>query len=310
MALTFLLHADDIGLSRGITESILGSIDEGYVRSVSLICNGTAVGEAVRALAERPGVRVSLHLNLLEGPPLSDPAEIPLLVDAEGQLSATFQRLVRLWVQGDDRQRGALREQMRREFSAQLRRGSDALRAAGRPAELLRIDSHTHIHALDFVLDAALDCVVPGEIGYVRLPCEPWHIGGSAGEWRTAIGRNCVKWALLRRLSARMIPKLEARGIGFTPRFLGVLHTGRMTVPAIEAGGAACIASLKGTSWNTGDPIEVLLHPGKADDLEKAQWAARPELWAYYRSANRDLEAATARSIGHCPFFAGHFRSV
>lgn len=307
MAPTFLLHADDIGLSRGITKSILHSVDDGFVRSVSLICNGTAFDQTVRALAERPGVRVSLHLNLLEGQPLCDPREIPLLVDAGGQLSVTFQKLVRLWLQGGRRQRAALSEQIRREFSAQIRRGSNALQAAGRPAQALRIDSHTHIHALDFVLDAALDCVAPGEIGYVRVPCEPWHIGGSLGEWRTAAGLNSVKWALLNRLSARMIPKLAARGIAFTPRFLGVLHTGCMTVPAVEAGVAACLASPEAPGWDGGDPVDVLLHPGKADDLEEAQWSGRPELWRYYRSANRDLEAATARSAGLSPVLAGSF---
>lgn len=301
MAPKFLLHADDIGLSCGITKSILRSIDDGYVRSVSLICNGAAFEEAVRAIAERRHIRVSLHLNLLEGRPLCDPREIPLLVDAQGQLTATFQKLVRLWLQGDRRQRAALKKQIGRELSAQILRGSNALRVAGRPAEPLRIDSHTHIHALDFVLDAVLDHVAPDQIGYVRVPYESWHLGGGPGDWRSVAGLNSLKWALLNRLAARMMPKLITRGIAFNPRFIGVLHTGRMTVPAIEAGVGACMRSLKAETGNIGGPIEVLLHPGKADDREDAHWASRPELWDYYRSAQRDMEGQTARSIGHSP---------
>lgn len=304
MTPAFLLHADDIGLSPCITTSILRSIDEGYVRSVSLICNGTAFEEAVAALAARPEVRVSLHLNLLEGRPLSGAGDIPLLLDAHGQLAATFQKLARLWVQGDDGQRAALNDQIDCELSAQITRGRTALAAAGRAPEPLRIDSHTHVHALGFVLDAVLNGPESHRIGYVRVPCEPWHTSRSSGDWRSVMGLNSVKWALLKRLSAPMRSKLSARGIAFNPGFLGILHTGRMTVSAIEAGIAASIKSLEQASLGDGGPVEVLLHPGKAGRQEEDQWSRRPELWSYYRAANRDLEGQTARNIGQAPVAA------
>lgn len=302
MGPAFSLHADDIGLSPGITAAIVKSIEEGAVRSVSLIVNGTGVDEAVRALSDWPDVRVSVHLNLLEGNPLSAPGNIPLLVDGEGKLATTFGRLMRLWFEGDRRRRVQLSEQMSREFAAQIGRGRAALKATGRPADRLRIDSHTHIHALGFVLDAVLACCSPGEIAYVRVPREPWHIGKGPRDWRAALGVNAVKWGLLNNLSRNMVRKLEARGIAFNPGFLGVLHTGRMTVSAIEAG----IRAIQRTPWHEGcavggDPIEVLLHPGKARPEERDQWRERPELFSYYSSVNRDLEAKTTRDLSALP---------
>lgn len=299
---TFSLHADDIGLSPGITEKIVKAIDEGLVRSVSLIVNGTGLDEAVRALALRPDVRVSLHLNLLEGAPLSSPADIPLLVDDEGRLASPFERLVRLWFTGDARQRAQLSDQMQCEFASQISWGREALRAAGRPADRVRIDSHTHIHALGFVLDAALACCGPDEIAYVRVPREPWHIGASRADRQSALGLNIIKWGLLNRLSRFMMIKLEGKGIAFNPAFLGVLHTGRMTVPAIEAGIGSILKSRhRDGGIDDGEPVEVLLHPGKARVDEIEQWRGRPELLAYYLSGNRDLEGETAREVSASP---------
>lgn len=305
MAPRFLLHADDIGLSPGITATIVSAIDEGSVRSVSLISNGTGFDDAVRALAARPHVRVSLHLNLLEGRTLSAPSDIPLLVDAEGNLASTFGGLVRLWFGGGARQRAQLGEQMQREFAAQISRGREALRAANRPDDHLRIDSHTHIHALGFVLDAVLACCSSDQIAYVRVPREPWHIGGGPGDRSTAVGLNTVKWGLLNSLSRSMTGKLEARSIAFNRGLLGVLHTGRMTVSAIEAGIGAVLQAegQRRGGAQDGEPVEVLLHPGKALASEASQWRGRPELWTYYRSGNRDLEAQTARDVGTSPLW-------
>lgn len=308
MAQTFVLHADDIGLSPGITASIVRSIDEGSIRSVSLICNGVAVEEAVAALMARPAVRVSLHLNLLEGWPLSNPQDIPLLVDAEGRLAATFKRLVGLWLGGDARKRTAVCEQMKREFAAQISRGCAALAAAGRPVDALRIDSHTHIHALGFVLDAILACPGSQRISYVRVPREPWHIGRRAGDAKALLrDANIVKWGVLNHLSRGMIRKLDARGIAFNCAFLGVLHTGRMTVSAIEAGVEAVLGAWPKELPRDAEPVEILLHPGKADPSEADQWQGRPELWAYYRSEDRDREAQTARDVKSSPLLSAHF---
>ena len=303
MALRYLMHADDIGLSSGITRSIGAAIDEGLVRSVSLIVNGSALEEAKESLLARPDVRVSVHLNLLEGQPLSGADRVPLLVGEDGQLAATFQKLTRLWLAGGRAGRVALKKQIGLEFSAQINRAIDAL--GGRLDRLL-VDSHTHIHALPFVLDVLLGQDYQRPIDYVRLPREPWHVSLNPDDRSTVFGANLIKHMLLNRLSVSMEAKLKARGIAYNPLMLGVLHTGAMSPSAIKAGIASCenvAVARRGRTFMEADPVEVLLHPGRAEESEHEFWRGRPDLWAYYRSQAREKEFETSQDAELEDFF-------
>src|SRR3989344_3721426 len=64
--------ADDFGLSRGITDSILQTVDEGPVTQVSVIPNGEAVEYALAEYRRRSDrLALAVHVNLTEGKPLS-----------------------------------------------------------------------------------------------------------------------------------------------------------------------------------------------------------------------------------------------
>ena len=73
MSLTILLSADDFGLTEGISRSILEAHDEGVLNGVSVLANGHFFDEAVAEARRRPDLRLSVHLNLVEGMALSDP---------------------------------------------------------------------------------------------------------------------------------------------------------------------------------------------------------------------------------------------
>jgi len=66
-----IIHADDCGLSAGITNAIVACYDGGWLRRTSVIVNGDGWQHAVEELRRRPNLAVSLHLNLFEGRPLS-----------------------------------------------------------------------------------------------------------------------------------------------------------------------------------------------------------------------------------------------
>lgn len=289
----FLLHADDMGLSSGINRSISRSIDDGHVRSVSVIANGWAYDDAAFYLSARPDVRVTLHLNLLEGQPLSPQDSVPLLVDGSGRLATTFQKLALTWVRSGAADRHRLQSQIAIELGAQIRKGIATL---GDRLDVVRVDSHTHIHALPFVLDAVLGLDLPRPIGYVRIPREPFHVSARTTDLRTMVSANVVKHVLLNSLAGRMTKRLSQRGIAHNPSMLGVLHTGAMTATSIEAGCRAVHRTVErdAEADDMLPPVEVLLHPGRADLSEEALWNGRPEMWAYYRSPNRERELHTA----------------
>ena len=304
MPLSFILHADDIGLSPAINASILESIDNGHVRSVSLICNGRAFNDAVSALIVRSGVRISLHINLLEGAPVCAAGEIPDLVGDDGELKATFQDILWRWTRGNREQRRRLADQIGMEVQAQLRRGVEAL---GERLDVLRVDGHTHVHALAVVRDAILDADAGRPIDYMRLPREPMHASLTGPDLRTVAGANLIKRSILDTLSRPLGRILRDKGIAHNPALLGILHSGGVTPEAILAGAAVVRRKLARTEAAAlAEPVEVLIHPGMAGVGEARFWESRAPLWAFYSAPGRAIEQATARDervgqlVGEC----------
>src|SRR5215208_4394921 len=92
-----LIHADDCGLSEGITDAIVACHDHGWLRRTSVVVNGAAWEHAVRVLSHRDSLSVVLHLNLFEGAPVSSPRDVNLLVDQHGRFCRRFGEL---WARG------------------------------------------------------------------------------------------------------------------------------------------------------------------------------------------------------------------
>lgn len=61
-----IVNADDFGMSDGVNEGVVRSIDEGIVRSASLMVRRPAAEAAAAAAAARPAVSLGLHLDLGE----------------------------------------------------------------------------------------------------------------------------------------------------------------------------------------------------------------------------------------------------
>ena len=140
------VHADDIGISRGVTDAIVRCIDHGAVRSVSLIPNGVDFDHAVEALRARTDVAVSVHLNVIEGRALTGGRQLRLTF---GGLLARVPSFVA------------------EEFAAQVKRVREAL-----PGRALRLDSHGHVHHIPAVFRIVRDlCRANGAA--MRLVREP-----------------------------------------------------------------------------------------------------------------------------------------
>src|SRR6266481_5597169 len=79
-----IVNADDLGLSRGITDGILFSHQQGIVTSASYMVNQPASEYAAERLREFPTLDVGIHLNLCQGKPVLPPSAVPTLVDSDG----------------------------------------------------------------------------------------------------------------------------------------------------------------------------------------------------------------------------------
>src|SRR5207253_11083742 len=82
---TLVVTADDLGLSPGVTKGILESHRRGVVRSTSLIVSTDSSAEAAALARMEPDLEVGLHIDLVGGWPVSDPAAVRSLVDSDGR---------------------------------------------------------------------------------------------------------------------------------------------------------------------------------------------------------------------------------
>jgi len=135
------VNADDFGLTPGVSRGILDAHATGIVTSTTVIVNRDIPAALVAELkASRLGV--GLHLNLTLGTPLSNPARVPTLVDAEGRFLRDARQIAA----------HASKDEARIELGNQI----DAFRALiGRfPTHL---DSHHHVGRHDPILELVLD---------------------------------------------------------------------------------------------------------------------------------------------------------
>lgn len=102
---TTFIHADDFGITPVQSKEILSLSSScngiGALNSVSIFANSPAFDEAAslaQPYVDRGVLRVCLHLNLVEGPSLSNPERIPLLVNEHGMFKNSFIGLLKLGI--------------------------------------------------------------------------------------------------------------------------------------------------------------------------------------------------------------------
>ncbi len=285
----FIVSADDLGLTRAITDGILAACDQGCLSSTSVIAGGDAFDYAIEQWRRRPGLLLSAHINLMEGRPLAPPGEVPLLLGTDGQMALSFVALLGLSLRLRGAEREKLRLQIRTELDAQIRRVADAAGPGWRP----RIDGHQHYHMIPIVFEALLELHERWNFSYMRTLEEPLFV---VPQLRRALpnylGANLAKHAVLRPLARRAKRELLRRGIPHCCWFVGLLFSGNMTIEPVRAA-IAHLARRDRGERQRGDVVEFLLHPGRAADHEAARWDGRAELRDYYLSPWRDAERAT-----------------
>ncbi len=158
-----ILNADDYGLCSQVTRAILTAHAAGIVSSTTVLAN-MCPAEDLRALV-RSGLASGLHLNFVEGLPLTGTAGLGPIVDSSG----CFSGLKGLgWAVLTGR---ATPERLMEEARAQ----ANVLLEAG--VTIDHIDSHQHTHHLPMVADAA--AAMAQQLGgrRIRLAREPYGIG-------------------------------------------------------------------------------------------------------------------------------------
>jgi hopanoid biosynthesis associated protein HpnK len=194
-----------------------------------------AAADAVARAKRLPGLRVGLHLVLVDGAPILPPAQAPALVDASGNFRDNMARAGFGFFLSPSRRR-----QLEAEIEAQFR----AFAATGLPLD--HVNAHKHFQLHPTVAGLILKIGRRYGLAAMRVPDEPARvIGALEPGTRTLASALLYPWAaLLRR-------RVRRRGLAATDRMLGLAWSGAMTPTRLQG----LLAHLPEGS------TEIYLHP-------------------------------------------------
>jgi len=240
-----IITADDFGLSKGVNAAVEKGWREGILTCASIMPGGAAFSEAVKIAARNPGLQVGLHLTLLQGKSVLPHAQIPDLVNEQGEFSdnpvATGMRY--FFDKG-------IYKQLKLEIEAQIQRVID------NGISLSHIDGHLNIHLHPTVFAFLTELMPHYGITSFRLSSERLNHNLRFDQQRRA-GKT-VERVIFGALSRHARPFLKKLGIRYAGEVKGVLNSGRMTEEYI-------LQILDGL--NTG-LTEMYFHPGVLPDKE------------------------------------------
>ena len=134
--------ADDYGISRSSNARIEECFKNGVLNKISILPNGNASDFSERLFGE--DVKLSLHLNLIEGYPLSKKEDVSLLVTDKGFFKYSFIGLFFLSIFGN---RNLLEKQIYNEIKMQI----DFWKKKMGENTPIYIDSHQHTHMIPLI---------------------------------------------------------------------------------------------------------------------------------------------------------------
>lgn len=224
-----VINADDFGFSDDVNTAIIQAHEEGILTSTSLMVTGDAAQNAIALAKNHPHLAVGLHLVLVCGKSVLPPAQIPHLVDSQGNFSDNPTQ-AGLNYQFNQ----ATRAELRLEIAAQL----EKFRNSG--LNLAHVDGHLHLHVHPVILNILTEFAGEFQIKFIRLPSEELTKNLKIDRRNLLIK---IVWSIvfgqLRNYGESL---LKAHNIKFADRVYGLLQTGNISeeyllslIPQIEA---------------------------------------------------------------------------
>jgi hopanoid biosynthesis associated protein HpnK len=214
---TVTFSADDFGLSEAVNEGIERAHREGVLQAASLMVAAPAAADAVRRARANPSLRVGLHLVVIEGPAALPHAEIPDLVDTEGQFPSDQLALGINYF---------FRPIIRRQLLAEIRAQFAVFAATG--LTLDHANAHKHMHMHPTVGSMLLRAGADHGLRRIRIPAEPPATLARCGTAATLGDRLLYRWTGLLRRQAR------DAGVATNDHCFGLAWSGHMTTDRIH----------------------------------------------------------------------------
>jgi len=159
-----IIHADDFGETDKVTDGIVKAIEDGPVRSTSVMANMPDTDRALRLMPEyADDVSFGVHLNFCQGPSLT---LAPTLTNDLGMFQSKWRLARRSLLRRLDR------TELRNEIDAQI----ETVKQSG--VLISHLDGHKHLHQLPHIFEETLSAALRHNIAGIRI-CEqrPFRLG-------------------------------------------------------------------------------------------------------------------------------------
>ncbi len=283
-------HADDYGVTKAQSEKILECYTQGVLNSISIIPNSKKLSEAYKLLEQidsEDRIRRVLHLNFVEGQPLSSGEEVPLLIDKEGYFDKSFIQYFKWNFVKTKNQRKELVNQLKTEIRNQLR-----VVTKEHDFKITAIDSHQHYHMIPLIFDSLMEVLAENEfeqlnISQIRISVDPvTPLMHNFKMLKRVPIINWIKWAILKIYAGRNKRILKRKGIS-VPVFFGIFFTCEMRLEVVKE----LLPLYKSFVNRKNSELELMFHPGNLATKHELLDARKGELADFYMSDNRFLEA-------------------
>lgn len=270
-----IINADDFGFSDDVNTAIIQAHEEGILTSTSLMVTGDAAQNAIALAKNHPHLAVGLHLVLVCGKSVLPPAQIPHLVDSQGNFSDNPTQ-AGLNYQFNQ----ATRAELRLEIAAQLEKFRDS------GLNLSHVDGHLHLHVHPVILNILTEFAGEFQIKFIRLPSEELTKNLKIDRRNLLIK---IVWSIvfgqLRNYGESL---LKAHNIKFADRVYGLLQTGNVSeeyllslIPQIEA-----------------ELVEIYAHPTSVNT--KINNSGEIELKAFLSERVREILSIKGFELSNC----------
>lgn len=272
------ISADDYGLCDDISSRIQQCIDSFSLNKVSVFPNFGYID--INKIIGNKNIRISLHLNLVEGKCMADASEVELIAHRNGNLKHTFGGLFKLNLLYPKK----LEKQVYTELKAQILFWKSLL-PEGTP---FCIDSHQHTHMIPAVFRALINVLKDEGINhdYIRIPVEPiLPYITTPSLYFTYSLINIIKQWLLKFLwlcNKKYTKKYKIS----SSYFMGILFSGKMDEKRVSR----ILPKYIRLAEKNGRDIEVLFHPGYTENKKYEFGKSNIVFEKFYLSENRKTE--------------------
>ena len=264
--MTFIINADDAGISMGVNGAIKKMVLAGNLNSVSIMTNGIYVEDIINFCKENQ-VLCGLHLNLTTGKSTLGNDKLPSITNKDGAFKHGFLGLFLAVFISALFGRSKVLHEIQSEIEAQIA----FLKKSGLKIE--HINGHRHIHFLPKIFPIVQKIAKEQGILHVRIINESIVQTVLATGFKTLFSSAVIKWFIL-----RFCGFVNGAGTSDT-YFFSIFHTCKINNDVAK----------KIVIPSKFQRIEIMIHPGNSS-VDKQDLSLKYEL-KHLHSKHRDIEA-------------------